>query len=136
MGNMNAQIGGSRIGYEHALGPYAFGKKTDNGEKFIQFCAMNDTNIGTSLFDHKDIHRTVWNSNDHCTFAQIDHIAIGPRWRTLCLQDVRVYRGADAFSNHQLVITKIKVKFNGQKRKTINVRRFDTSKLRDPFVES
>ena len=40
------------------------------------------------------------------------------------------------FNDHQLVIAKIKVKLKGQKRKTINVRRFDTSKLIDPFVES
>ena len=133
---MNAQIGGSKSRYKHIFGLYTFSKQTDSGERFIQFCVMNDMKVRTSLFDHRDIHRITWNPNDYCTCTQIDHIAIGPRWKTPCLQDVRAYRGVDAFSNHQLVFTKIKVKLKGQMIKMINVRRLDTSKLIEPFIES
>ena len=97
---------------------------------------MHHMKIGTSLSDHKDIHTTMWNLNDHYTCVQNDHIAIGPRWNTPCLQDMRVYRGADIFSDYQLVTAKIKVKLKVQKRKMINIRRFDTSQLIDPSVGS
>ena len=95
--------------------------------RLIQFCAMNNMKKRISLFDHKHIHRIMRNSNDHCTCTQISHITIGPRWR--------VYRGADALSDHQLIIVKIKIKLKGQNRKIINVRRLDSSKLIDPYVE-
>ncbi|CAH1239030.1 Hypp5694 [Branchiostoma lanceolatum] len=132
MGDMNAQIGGSNQGFEHTLGPHAFGNRTDNGNRFIQFCSMNNMKIGSSIFEHKDIHKTTWLSNDHKTRTQIDHIAIGPRWRTPCLEDVRVYRGADVGSDHYLSIAKIKIKLKRQKKKASLPRRFDTSKLKDP----
>ena len=106
MGDMNAQIGGSRSRYEHVHRLHAFGKWADEGERF-----MNDIVIRMSLFDHEDIHRIMWNSNDHCTYTQINHIAIGARLRIPCLQDVRVFRGEDAFSEHQLVVVKIKETF-------------------------
>ena len=35
IGNMNVQIRGSRSRYGHVLGLYAFGKQTDNGERFF-----------------------------------------------------------------------------------------------------
>ena len=91
MEDLNAQTEGSRLGFEHVLGPHAFGNRTDNGDRFTQFCAMNSMKIGSSLFDHKNIHKITWTSNDYTTKMQIDHIAIGPRWRIPCLQDERVY---------------------------------------------
>ena len=57
MGDMNAEIIGRRSRYEHVLGLYAFCKWTENDERFIQFCTMNNMRIRMSLFDHKDIHR-------------------------------------------------------------------------------
>ena len=97
---------------------------------------MNNMKIRTLLCDPKDIHRIMWNYNYHCTCSLMDHIVIGPRRRTPYVQDVRVYREADAISNCQLVIAKIKVKLKGQKRKMLIVRRFKTGKLIDPSVES
>ena len=38
MGDMNAQIGGDQSGFEPVLGPHAYGRRTENGDRFIQFC--------------------------------------------------------------------------------------------------
>ena len=81
MGDLNAQIGGSRSGFEHVLDPHAFGNRTDNGDRFTQFCAMNSMKIGSSLFDHKNIYKITWTSNDHTTKTQIEHISIGTSWK-------------------------------------------------------
>ena len=63
------------------------------------------------------VHKITWTSNDHRTQTQIDHIAIGLRWRTPCLQDVHVYQGADVYIDCYLAIEKFKVKLKGQKKK-------------------
>ena len=47
MGDMNAQVGGDWSGFEHVLGPHAFGKRTENGNCLVQFCAMNNLMIGS-----------------------------------------------------------------------------------------
>ena len=136
MGDLNAQIGEDRSGFEDVLGPHGYGKRTDNGDRFVQFCAMNNMKVGSTLFEHKDIHRITWISNDHRTQTQIDHIAIGPKWRTPCLQDVRVYRGADVCSDHFLSIAKLQVKLKRPKKKEMKSRRYDTSKLKDPATQA
>ena len=97
---------------------------------------MNSMKIGSSLFDHKNIHKITWTSNDHTTKTQIEHIAIGPRWRMACLKDVRVYQAADVCSDHHLSIAKIKIKLKRQKRKASMLKRFDTSKLKDSATEA
>ncbi|XP_058612499.1 uncharacterized protein LOC131527427 [Onychostoma macrolepis] len=131
MGDLNAQVGEDRSGFEEVLGPHGYGKRTDNSDRLVQFYTMNNMEVGSTLFKHKDIHKIMWISNDHKTQTQIDHIAIGPRWRTPCLQDVRVYHGADICSDHHLAIAKFKVKLRWKKKKDSKPQWFDTSKLND-----
>ena len=47
MCDMNVQVGGDWSGFEHVLGPRAFGKRTENGNCLVQFCAMNNLMIGS-----------------------------------------------------------------------------------------
>ena len=65
--------------------------------------------IGGSLFRHKRIHKATWISPDHHTENQIDHITICKEFRR-SLQDTRVRRGADAASDHHLVVGRLKLK--------------------------
>ena len=57
MGDTNAQIDGDRSGFKQVLESHAFVKRTENGNRFVQFCAMNNLMIGSTLFEHKDIHK-------------------------------------------------------------------------------
>ncbi len=61
-------------------------------------------------------------------------IAIGPRWRTPCLQDVRVYHGADICGDHHLAIAKFKVKLKRKKKKDSKPQQFDINKLNDAVI--
>ena len=61
------------------------------------------------MFPHKTIHKRTWISPDGKTENQIDHITIGRKWRR-SLHDVRVGRGADAGSDHHLVLEVLKTK--------------------------
>ena len=109
MGDVNAKIGTDNTGYEHIMGTQAVGEMNENGEKFADFCALNNMVIGGSIFPHKRIHKCTWVSPDNRTENQIDHICINKRFRR-SMQDVRVKRGADAASDHHLLVTKLKLK--------------------------
>ena len=59
--------------------------------------------IPSTHFPHKDIHKATWKSPDNHTVNQIDHAMVDAR-HTLNVQDVRTYGGADAATDHYLVI--------------------------------
>nr|KAG5699610.1 hypothetical protein BaRGS_000726 [Batillaria attramentaria] len=109
MGDLNAKVGTDNTDRELIMGKHGTGTQNENGELFTEFCTTNDLVIGGTIFPHKTIHKTTWTSPDGRTVNQIDHITIGRKWRRSLL-DVRAKRGADAASDHHLVIAAIKIK--------------------------
>ena len=55
-------------------------------------------------------------------------------WPLDPVQDVRAYRGADCASDYNLVIAKTLLKLNRAARRTVQVRRYETSKLNVPEI--
>ena len=130
MGDMNAKVGADNTNREKAMGKQGCGSINENGERLVNFCLNNGLIIGGTVFPHKDVHKLTWTSPDGHTVNQIDHMIINQKWRR-SLRDVRVYRGADANSDHYLVIGQVKLKLR-QTRKVQNRQVFDTQKLRRP----
>ena len=117
MGDFNAKIGKDNTGYEEVMGKHGLGEINENGERFADTCALNKIVIGGSIFPHKRIHKATWVSPDHVTENQIDHICIGKTFRR-SLQDVRVKRGADAASDHHLLVAVLKLKLKKNRMET------------------
>jgi flagellum-specific peptidoglycan hydrolase FlgJ len=122
MGDLNAKIGEQNAGYERVMGKYGLGNMNENGERLADLCMMQDMVVGGSIFQHKDVHKATWVSPDQATENQIDHICYSRRFRR-SVQDVRVRRGADAASDHHLLIGKLKLKLkNYGKTKPLRIR--------------
>ena len=115
--------------YEHVMGRHGHGVRNENGERFIELCQDHGMVIGGTLFSHKAIHKTTWVSPDGNTKNQIDYLAIRRKFRTSSM-DVRVYRGADVASDHELVIGKIRLKLAKIKKQKGRVQRQDVEKLK------
>ena len=109
MGDMNPKVGADNTGKELIMGTEALGVINENGEKFTDFCTFNDIVIGGSVYQHKDIHKVMWVLPDGRTENQIDFITISRKWRHSLL-DTRARRGADAATDHHLVLGTIKIK--------------------------
>ena len=91
------------------MGQHTLGVMNDNGERLADLCALNKLVLGGSVFPHRRIHKATWLSPDQSTANQIDHFCISKKFRR-SLQDVRVKRGADAASDHYLVIANLRLK--------------------------
>ena len=103
IGDFNAQLDDDRQGLEQVIGPFGSARKTtENGKQLQLFCALNGLSIGNTYFQHKAIHKATWRSPDKITKNEIDFICISQRWRS-SLRDVRVCRGADIGSDHDLL---------------------------------
>ena len=134
MGDLNAKIGQDNEGWEKVMEQHGLGRMNENGERLATFCGNNDLVIGGSLFKHRDIHKITWTSPNARDQNQIDHIIINGRYSG-SLIDTRAMRGADANSDHHMVMGKVRLKLCSTKRKSKERIIFDITKLRDPCVK-
>jgi len=130
MGDFNAKIGEDNTGYEDIMGKHGIGVMSDNGERFLNTCALNKFVVGGSIFPHKRIHKATWVSPDNMTENQIDHLCIGTKFRRT-IQDVRVKRGADVASDHHLVCAKVKLKLKKHNAPTVKRQKYNVDLLKD-----
>ncbi len=130
-GDMNAKVGNDNSNNERAMGRYGCGERNNNGERLVDFCTNNNLVIGGTIFPHKNIHKLTWQSPDGRTINQIDHIIINGKWRR-SLQDVRAYRGADAYSDHYLIVATIKLKLKKSLAQGHWQKKLDIAKLQYP----
>ena len=130
MGDLNAKVGHDNTDFEKVMGKHGVGTMNNNGERLVDYCAMNNLVIGGTLFPHRDIHKVTWNSPNGTCKNQIDHLMINNVWKRSLL-DVKVRRGADVGSDHHLVTVVIRLKLKKANVKTKTQNCFDTQKLRD-----
>ena len=83
--------------------------------------------IGSTMFQHKKIHKSTWTAPNRASESQIDHIVIDAR-HMLDLLDVR----GNVDSDHYLVIARLRARIsNVKKLRGDRIRKFCTSKLRE-----
>ena len=80
MGDLNAKVGSNNTDCERVMGKHGIGTRNDNGERLVEFCAMNNLVIGGTLFTHRDIHKLTWTSPNGRDKNQIDHLMINGTW--------------------------------------------------------
>lgn len=130
MGDWNAKIGARQEGEDGVVGWHGLGDKwSENGVRFVSFCAANNLAIVSTMFPHKNIHKYTWTAPNGRVRNQIDHVAVNGKFKR-SVRDTRSYRGADRGSDHNLVITTVRLRLRGIVKNISNVRRYDTAKLK------
>lgn len=137
MGDFNAQVGSENEDLEHVIGKHGIGTQSENGELLIELCGNHNLKIGGTLFEHKKCHKVTWISPDQKSENQIDHICISNKWRN-ALIDVRNKRGADADTDHHLLMAKMRFEFTKHKQNCENIKRrtYDVEKARNPEIRN
>ena len=116
-------------GNENVMGTNGCGEMNENGFLFAEFCQTQNLVLDGSIFLHKGIHKLTWTSPNGVTKNQIDNITIDRRFRR-SLKDVKVRRGADVGSDHELVVANIQRKLCRQSVEESGRKRYDVDKLR------
>ena len=99
MGDFNAKVGKSVY---NTSGKFGLGEQNVQGQRFVEFCTINDLVIANTLFEHHPRRLYTWTSPDNKTKKQIDYITISQRWRS-SVKNARTYPGADCNTDHQLL---------------------------------
>ena len=63
----------------------------DNVVRLVNFAISKNLEVKSTMFPHRNIHKTTWTSPDGKTHNQIDHVLIDRRWQSNVL-DVRSFR--------------------------------------------
>lgn len=137
LGDMNSKIGENANQLAKCAGRFGLGKRNERGERLIQFAAENDLLITNSLFKHHPRRLYTWVSPDGKTRNQIDYIMIRSRWRS-SIANTHTLPGADCGSDHQLLISKLKLKLaaarNSKKPRKVEVK--DAQKFRSVLEQN
>jgi endonuclease/exonuclease/phosphatase family metal-dependent hydrolase len=105
IGDLNAKTD-KEDSYRPTIGKYSVHTKSnDSGIRLINFASSRNMVTGSTMFDHKDIHKMTWKSPERN--ISINHLIIDTRHLTN-LMDVMTYRGLNVVSDHYLVISNVR----------------------------
>jgi hypothetical protein len=104
--------------------------RNDNGVRLVNFATSKNFRVKSMMFPHRNIHKYTWTSPDGKTHIQIDYILVDRR-RHSNLLDVRSFRAADCYSDHYLVVAKVRERLavNKQRSHSLHTQRFNPKKL-------
>ena len=79
------------------------------GQRLIEFCQENPLVIANTLFQQPKRRLYTWTAPDGQHRNQIDSILCSQRWRSF-IQSTKTRPGADCGTDHELLITKFRLK--------------------------
>ena len=101
--------------------------QNEAGQRLIEFCQENALVIVNTLFQQHKRRLYTWTSADGQHQNQIDYIICSQRWRS-SIQSTKTRAGADCGSDHELLITKFRLKFK-KVGKTTRPFRYDLNQI-------
>ena len=107
IGDWNAKVGSQET--PGVTGKFGLGMQNEEGQRLIEFCQENALVIANTLFQQHMRRLYTWTSPDGQHRNQIDYILCSQRWRT-SIQSTKTRLGADCGSDHELLITKFRLK--------------------------
>ena len=90
-------------------GKFGLGMRNEAGQRLVEFCQENALVIANTLFQQHKRRLYTWTSPDGEHQNQIDYILCSQRWRS-SIQSTKTRPGADCGSDHELLITKFRLK--------------------------
>ena len=96
-------------------------------QRLIEFCQENALVIANTLFQKHKRRLYTWTSPDGQHQNQTDYILCSQRWRS-SIQSTKTRPGADCGSDHELLITKFRLKLK-KTGKTTRPYRYDLNQI-------
>ena len=113
MGDWNSIVGEGSDGRE--VGQFGLGRRNERGEKLVEFCRRKELVITNTWFQNHKRRRYTWKMPGDIGRYQIDYILVRHRYRN-AVKNSRAYPGADADTDHNLVLMENEIRFKTIKK--------------------
>ncbi|XP_068084647.1 craniofacial development protein 2-like, partial [Anabrus simplex] len=107
IGDWNDKVGNQTV--DGVTGKFGLGTTNEAGQRLLEFCQDNSLIITNTLFQLPKRRLYTWTSPDGKCCNQIDYILCSQRWRS-AVQSSKTRPGADCGSDHELFISKFRLK--------------------------
>ena len=111
LGDFNARVGNDSSSWKGVIGAFGPKEKNRNGDRLLDFCALNHLVVTNTLFKHRECHQHTWfhPAEKNATGHILDYALVNRRFRSSVL-DTRVFRQTYLQSDHRLVVTTVRFK--------------------------
>lgn len=106
LGDFNSHIGKDWNKWPKTMGKFGISGLSTNGTRLLSFCRERNLCIMNTYFQHDLKNKITWQSNNR--FSMIDFF-IAPAESRFSVFDVRTVRCEDFKSDHNLLVTKLKI---------------------------
>ena len=130
IGDWNAKVGSQET--PGVTGKFGFGIQNEAGQRLIEFCQENALVIANTLFQKHERRFYTWTLPDGRHQNQIDYILCSRRWINT-IQSAKTILGVDCGSDHELLITKFRLKLK-KVGKTTRPFRYDLNQIRYDYI--
>ena len=125
IGDWDAKVGSQET--PGVTGKFCLGVQNEAEQRPIEFCQENTLVIANTLFQQHKRRLYIWTSPNGQHQNQIDYILCSQRWRS-SLQSAKTRPGADCGSDHEILITKFRLKLK-KVGKTMRPFRYDLNQI-------